>query len=250
MRMKWTRALLSVSVFGFLLPGNFSAQAKMRMEADAFSIQILASPSSLQLSDAKFKGVKNVQEEIADGPLKYKYTTGRITSFEEATSTRLKMIDAGFKDAFIVLYKEGRRVAKKDATASLLAENSSQDKPQNSTGTNPPEEKRGIGTSIVQHDPEFPGGQDSLTSFLFKNLRQPEPVTPKGKWKHEFISFTVDKKGKIKDAKVMLSLSEKADAEALRIVQLMPDWKPAMIDTTVIDKDYLLSIDFFVPDKE
>ncbi len=256
--MKWTRILGSVSVFGFLLHGNFYADAKMKMGADAFSVQILVSPAHLEISDPKFKGVKDLQEEVADGALKYKYTTGRTKSFEDVSTTRLKMIDAGFKDAFIVVYKDGQRIVKKDGgeakhgepTASLSQEKNSQGNIQNNDPAQSPEIKRGIGNSIVQHEPEFPGGQDSLTSFLFKNLHQPEPVTSKGQWKHEFVSFMVDKKGKIKAAKVMLSLGEKADAEALRIVQLMPDWKPAMIDTTAINKDYVLSIDFFVPDKE
>ena len=256
--MKLTRPLLTAFVFSFLLVGNFYAKAKMRAGGNAFSIQILASSAPLQLSDSKFKVVKDVEEEIVDGPLKYKYTTGKTTSFEDASSTRSKMIDAGFKDAFIVVYKDGKRIIKKEVmareneemTASVQEEKPVQDKPQKKDVPESQEVKRGIGNTIVQHDPEFPGGQDSLSSFLFKNLRQPEKVTSKGQWKHEFVSFTVDKSGKIKDPKVLLSISEKADAEALRIVGLMPDWKPATIDTTTVNKDYVLSIDFFVPEKE
>jgi protein TonB len=111
-------------------------------------------------------------------------------------------------------------------------------------------ETKAIGMSVAQTEPEFPGGQDSLSSFLFKNLHQPEKLSPKGQWKHEFVGFKVDKTGKLKDSKIMLSLGEKADAEALRIISLMPDWKPATVAGNPVDKDYVLSIDFFVSDKE
>jgi hypothetical protein len=112
------------------------------------------------------------------------------------------------------------------------------------------ENERGIGMSVAQSDPEFPGGQDSLSAFLFHNLKQPEKLTPKGKWKHEFVGFVVDKNGKVKTPRILLSLGDKADAEALRIVSLMPDWKPATVAGNPVDKDYVLSIDFFVPGVE
>jgi hypothetical protein len=111
-------------------------------------------------------------------------------------------------------------------------------------------EEKGIGMSVSQSEPEFPGGQDSLSSFLFKNLHQPEKLTPKGKWKHEYVGFKVEKTGKITNPKVLLSLGDKMDAEALRIVSIMPEWKPATIAGNAVDKEYILSIDFFIPEKE
>jgi len=72
-----------------------------------FSVQILLSKNSLSSKDAKFKGVKNIQEENISNV--YKYTTGRVKTFQEATNLRTVMQNKGFKDAFVVTYKNGKR---------------------------------------------------------------------------------------------------------------------------------------------
>ena len=42
-----------------------------------------------------------------------------------------------------------------------------------------------------------------------------------------FVSFQVDEKGKISDAKVIRGLCDTCDKETLRLVQEMPNWTPA-----------------------
>ena len=72
----------------------------------------------------------------------------------------------------------------------------------------------------------FPGGEDSLFVFLAENLKWPSPdFCGEGTVK---IGFTVEKSGKISDIQVLKSLCTKCDEEAIRIVNLMPNWVPAM----------------------
>ncbi|WP_176133045.1 energy transducer TonB [Hymenobacter sp. CRA2] len=74
---------------------------------------------------------------------------------------------------------------------------------------------------------EFPGGLDSLNSYLQRNLHYPNAPLPwpglKGK---VFVSFTVLRTGQIAHAHVERGVNPKLDAEALRVVRAMPAWKP------------------------
>jgi N-acetylmuramoyl-L-alanine amidase len=82
-----------------------------------FSIQILSSPSPLKKQSPKFKGVKETNEEFENSL--YKYTTGKFFSFEQAVGMQNKMRTDGFKDAFIVAYKDGKRIPVKEARMGM-----------------------------------------------------------------------------------------------------------------------------------
>lgn len=78
-----------------------------------FAVQVLSSPIKLQLSDKKFKGQKDLIEEIDNNI--FKYTTEHYTSLDVAINTQKKMQEAGFKDAFVVAYKLNKRIPLKQA---------------------------------------------------------------------------------------------------------------------------------------
>jgi hypothetical protein len=256
--MKFVPVLLSVSLFSLLLIGNIHAQQPAAAGGNAYAVQILISKTKLNPTDAKFKGVKGIQEEITNAAFKYKYTTGRTTSYEEATATKLKMVQAGFKDAFVVIYKDGKRVTGKQPISvpdekpvvnpltakPAEAEVKSSDKSKSSAP------KKGLGNTVVQTEPEFPGGSDSLLSFIKLNLHPAQPGVMNGTWKAIHVGFTVDKNGKLQNAKVLDNVSEEIKTEALRFVHSMPDWKPGTIDGTPTDREYTLPLDFFIPEKE
>lgn len=74
--------------------------------------------------------------------------------------------------------------------------------------------------------PEFPGGDDSLKSFLKENLKFPNK-----EWCGSgtvYVQFTVDVDGTIKDYEIVRGLVDFLDKEALRVISLMPKWKPAL----------------------
>ena len=110
--------LSCAAIFSSLFGGNSEALPRMGRGGDAFAVQLLLSDKQLQPTAKKFKGVTDINEEVYDGLYKYKYTTGKTNTFEQAAETRLKMIDEGFKDAFVVVYKDGQRLTYKGATAA------------------------------------------------------------------------------------------------------------------------------------
>ncbi|TAH43778.1 MAG: energy transducer TonB [Bacteroidetes bacterium] len=107
--------------------------------------------------------------------------------------------------------------------------------------------KAGFGVSVVQVQPEFPGGTDSLQSFLKSNLRYPDSAKYNRIQGRVYIGFLVDKKGKIKEAKVLNGVNELLDNEALRVVKMMPDWKPGTAGGSPTSVQYILPVDFIVP---
>jgi len=73
-----------------------------------FQIQILTSAKSIKPDDAQFKGIKNVEEYLHNGV--YKYLSGTTDSYAEAKVIRDKVIEFGFKDAFIVAFENNQRI--------------------------------------------------------------------------------------------------------------------------------------------
>ena len=74
--------------------------------------------------------------------------------------------------------------------------------------------------------PEYPGGQDSLTAFIARNFVYPEESRMMGEKGIVYIQFVVTETGNIEDVKVVKSVSERLDAEAIRVIKAMPKWKP------------------------
>ena len=78
---------------------------------------------------------------------------------------------------------------------------------------------------VFDPQPEFKGGMKALKLFLNRNLKYPNEVgCVSGK---VYIQFIVEKNGKIIHPIILKSLSNQCDAEAMRVVKLMPRWIPA-----------------------
>jgi N-acetylmuramoyl-L-alanine amidase len=86
---------------------------KPKNEELFFAVQIVLSPKALPKDSQKFKGEKNIHEEKADGM--YKYSTGKFLLIADAIDCQAKMREKGFKDAFVVAFKNGSRITIKEA---------------------------------------------------------------------------------------------------------------------------------------
>lgn len=74
-----------------------------------------------------------------------------------------------------------------------------------------------------QKDASFPGGQKAMKEYLNKNIKF-ESETQGGT---VLVSFEVDEKGRVQNAKVARGIAKDIDNEALRVVKSMPKWTPA-----------------------
>lgn len=78
--------------------------------------------------------------------------------------------------------------------------------------------------------PVFPGGPVELMKWLTKNLRYPQDAQRTKVQGEVRVQFIVGKDGKLSAQKVVKSLHPSCDREALRVIRLMPDWKPGVQD--------------------
>ncbi len=96
----------------------------------------------------------------------------------------------------------------------------------------------------VDEMPEFPGGEFSLRMFIAKNLKYPVKAQESGVQGEVYVSFIIDKEGKISDAKIAKGVHELLDQEALRVVNLLPAWKPGKHEGKYVNVYYTLPVYF------
>ena len=86
------------------------------------------------------------------------------------------------------------------------------------------------GTSVfevAEEMPEFPGGgMSAFMDYIKTNMRYPASAKENGTQGRVTVQFVVDEDGSIKDSKVLRSVDKDMDAEALRLINTMPKWKP------------------------
>ena len=58
------------------------------------------------------------------------------------------------------------------------------------------------------------------------------------------INLVIDRSGKVKNPKVLSGVSPLLDAEAIRVIGLLPDWIPGKQNGKAIDVSYTLPIEF------
>ena len=95
---------------------------------------------------------------------------------------------------------------------------------------------------VAEESPEFPGGDTALYAFLGENLKYPN--TEADFQGNIFLTFIVEKDGSLTDIKVIRGLSAPFDEEAIRVVKLMPKWKPAKQRGKQVRFQYVLPIKF------
>ena len=78
----------------------------------------------------------------------------------------------------------------------------------------------------VDEMPEFPGGFGECTKFLQQNLKYPEVPQELGIQGRVVVQFIIDRDGSIVEPKVIRSVDSYLDNEALRVISMMPKWKP------------------------
>lgn len=79
---------------------------------------------------------------------------------------------------------------------------------------------------VIERLPEYPGGMSAFVQWLTENLKYPVTAQRSKVQGTVLVAFIVNKDGSITDLKVVKSVSQELDREALRVLRLMPKWKP------------------------
>ncbi len=78
----------------------------------------------------------------------------------------------------------------------------------------------------VEELPSFPGGKTALDRYLSFNIRYPQKAKEKEIQGTVMILFVIEKDGSVSGVKVIRNVGGGCDEEAVRVVKMMPKWKP------------------------
>jgi TonB family protein len=91
---------------------------------------------------------------------------------------------------------------------------------------------------------EFPGGQTALISFLAKAVVYPTDAKAQKIEGTVFTEFSISETGMVTDVHVKKGVHALLDAEAMRVIQSMPAWKPAVENGKPVKSTLVLPIKF------
>lgn len=92
--------------------------------------------------------------------------------------------------------------------------------------------------------PIFQGGDSKLFEYLRNNIIYPAAARQNNTQGYVYVTFVVDKTGKIGDVKLLRDIGDGCGEEAVRIIRKMPDWIPGKLRGEAIAFQYNLPINF------
>jgi protein TonB len=101
----------------------------------------------------------------------------------------------------------------------------------------------------VEELPTYPGGFSKLYAFLEANLQYPKVCKDSLIEGRVVCQFVVGKDGSIRDVKVIRSAHPLLDAEAIRVIKMMPKWIPGKKAGLPVAYKLSLPIAFSLPEK-
>ena len=97
---------------------------------------------------------------------------------------------------------------------------------------------------IVEQMPEYPGGMQALFEFLKENIKYPEDAQKQKVEGRVLVKFVVETDGSISNIEVVKNAFPSLDAEAERVVRIMPKWTPGKQKGQVVRVKFVLPINF------
>lgn len=106
----------------------------------------------------------------------------------------------------------------------------------------------GVGEVITNPDkmPEFPDGEQAFNDFLRKNIRYPILAKENNIMGKVFASFIVNTDGSISDIKIVRAIGGGCDEEVIRVLGLMPNWKPGEVSGKAVKVKYMVPVNFII----
>ena len=94
--------------------------------------------------------------------------------------------------------------------------------------------------------PQYPGGESELHKFILSELQYPYEARVNKETGEVLVAFSVGMDGYITGVRVVRSVSESLDAEAVRVVQKMGPWIPGKKNGRPVRADMTIPINFKV----
>ena len=98
--------------------------------------------------------------------------------------------------------------------------------------------------TVVEKQPEYPGGTAELFKYLSKAIKYPVIAQENGIQGRVVCSFVVNRDGSIVDIQVMRGVDASLDKEAVRVISEMPKWKPGEQRGKPVRVRFILPVQF------
>ncbi len=111
------------------------------------------------------------------------------------------------------------------------------------------EEKKVIPFQLVAQQPGFNGGDaNEFSKWVSENVRYPEKCRQSRVQGRVTLQFTVTEEGKVRDVKVLRSVNDEMDKEAVRVISESPLWTPGRdANGEIVPVSYTFPVIFSLP---
>lgn len=96
----------------------------------------------------------------------------------------------------------------------------------------------------MEERPEFPGGDEALSKFLSQNIQYPPEARENEIEGKVMVQFSIDKNGNLQDIMIISSPDASLSTETLRVMHLMPQWKPNRFEGMYVEEKNTLPVRF------
>lgn len=133
---------------------------------------------------------------------------------------------------------------------NIFAQNDGQEPPAPIDPKNIDKKKETI-FKVVDLMPEYPGGEQALYQYLSETISYPDTATKNGIEGLVKVKFVVDEYGSIVDVKTTNKrIGYGLEEEAMRVIKMMPPWKPGKNDGRPVKVYFQIPIRFALPKEE
>lgn len=100
--------------------------------------------------------------------------------------------------------------------------------------------------NTTEKGPSFPG---KFYQYIRENLKYPDIALKNGVYGTVILSLVVERDGSLSNIRLLKGLTPETDAEAIRLMEVCPNWIPAMQDGIPVRIFYSVNIPFELPGK-
>ena len=97
---------------------------------------------------------------------------------------------------------------------------------------------------VVEEMPSFPGGDTELFKFIYDNIKYPEIAKENNIQGKVILRFCVTYKGTVDQVSVVRGVDPALDEEAIRVIKMLPLWKPGKQGGKPVNVWYSVPISF------
>jgi protein TonB len=97
---------------------------------------------------------------------------------------------------------------------------------------------------VVEEMPTFPGGDAELMKFINSNIAYPEIAKENNIQGRVILRFCVTYKGAVDQVTVLKPVDPALDNEAIRVIKMLPTWKPGKQGGKAVNVWYSVPVTF------